>query len=105
TMRMRRGGVPDRQLGRGPGNVGEAMEVLLTDVGDDLFTGEVFDLEPGEPPAEVWSSPRIGISRAVDNPWRCFDPTSRAVSVHRRGDPASYETIREFIESLKNPLE
>ncbi len=105
TMRARRGGVPDRQIGRGPGNVGEAMEVLLTDVGDDLFTGEVFELEPGEPPAEVWGSPRIGISRAVNNPWRFFDPTSRAVSVHSRGDPASYETIREFIESLKNPLE
>lgn len=104
-MRERRSNVPDRQLGRGPGNVGQALGVLLTDIGDDLFTGQIFDIKTGEPPDQVWSSPRIGISKAVDHPWRFFDPTSKAVSSHRRGDPATPQTVRRTINTLMNPLE
>ena len=92
-MRTRRGSVPDRQLGRGPGNVGQALGVLLTDIGDDLFDGEVFALQHGEA-ANVWSGPRIGISKAVDHPWRFYDAYSRAVSAHRRGGPITIDEVR-----------
>ena len=104
-MRERRGDVPDQQLGRGPGNVGQALGVLLTDVGDDLFTGDVFDLTAGNRPEEIWRGPRIGISKAVDHPWRFFDPASKAVSAHRRGEHAGLEMVRENINALRNQLE
>lgn len=105
VMRKRRGDVPDRQLGRGPGNVGQALGVLLTDIGDDLFDGDVFRLTTGDLPCEVWSGPRIGISRAVDHPWRFFDPQSKVVSAHRRGELATIEKIHAEIIALSNPLE
>ncbi len=95
-MRSRRGNVPDRQLGRGPGNVGQALGVLLTDSGDSLFEGNVFSLERG-PVEEVWCAPRIGISKAMDHPWRFFDPASLAVSAHRRGNLCSREEVRSAI--------
>jgi DNA-3-methyladenine glycosylase len=97
-MRARRGNVPDRQLGRGPGNVGKALGVLLSDLGDDLFDGDVFTLEHGD--AEiVWSGPRIGISKAVDHPWRFFDPISACVSAHSRGEPTTIEGVRVEISN------
>lgn len=104
-MRDRRGNVPDRQLGRGPGNVGQALGVLLTDIGDDLFEGNVFSIETGSTPQSVWHSPRIGISKAVDHPWRFFDPDSKSVSAHRRGEPSSLETARDSVMVFTEPLE
>lgn len=104
-MRERRGDVPDRQIGRGPGNVGQALGILLTDIGDDLFDGDVFGLFSDDFPDEVWSGPRIGISKAVDHPWRFFDPSSKSVSAHRRGEPATLEKIHAEIIALSNPLE
>ena len=95
-MRERRGGVPDRQLGRGPGNVGQALGVMLTDIGDDLFDGDIFSLEYGDA-EEVSAGARIGISKAVDHPWRFFDPTSKAVSSHRRGEPVTLDDVRSSI--------
>lgn len=100
-MRQRRGEVPDRQIGRGPGNVGQSLGVLLSDVGDDLFDGDVFSLSSGPRPNDVWSSPRIGISKAIDHPWRFFDPASKSVSAHRRGLSVTLDSV---ITSI-NPLE
>lgn len=99
-MRVRRGDVPDRQLGRGPGNVGQALGVLLTDVGDSL-SGEIFRITPGKAPDGVWCSSRIGISKAVDHPWRFFDPASNCVSAHRRGVLVDAESVR----AEANPVE
>jgi DNA-3-methyladenine glycosylase len=97
-MRERRGDVPDRQLGRGPGNVGKALGVLLSDLGDDLFDGDVFSMEQGD--AEiVWRGPRIGISKAIDHPWRFFDPASVCVSANLRGVPTSMEDVQAEIGS------
>lgn len=101
VMRGRRGNVPDKQLGRGPGNVGQALGVLLTDIGDDLFDGNVFRLTNGALPDEVWSSPRIGISKAVDRPWRFFDPASTSVSAHRRGTLTHLALIRSLVDPVE----
>lgn len=100
VMRSRRGDVPDRQLGRGPGNVGQALGVQLSDIGESLF-GEVFDVLPGEAPDDVWCSPRIGISKATDHPWRFFDPASKCVSAHRLGIAVDAEAVR----AEANPVE
>ncbi len=70
-MRERRGGRPDLDLCSGPGKLTEALGVGLEH--NDL----ALDREPflllgpanGEPPAVV-TSPRVGITKAVDRPWR-----------------------------------
>lgn len=104
-MRARRGDVPHKQLGKGPGNVGQAMGVQLTDIGDHLFSGEVFTITTGSRPSEVWSGPRIGISKAVDHPWRFFDPASKSVSAHRRGTPTDLAAIHRNLLELCEPVE
>lgn len=104
VIRERRGSVLDRQLARGPGNVGQALGVLLADIGDDLFDGDTFSLDSGSAD-QVWSSPRIGISKAVDHPWRYFDPTSKAVSAHRRGALTDLPTIHRTLRELSEPVE
>lgn len=97
-IRARRGTMPDRQLLRGPGNVGKGLGVLLSDLGDDLFEGNVFSLEYGES-VVVWSGPRIGISKAVDHPWRFFDPSSGSVSANTRGEVTTIEAVQAAIRN------
>lgn len=104
AIRERRGPVPDRQLARGPGNVGQALGVELADLGDDLFEGQTFRVEHGAV-EEVWCGPRIGISKAVDHPWRYFDPASKAVSAHRRGGPTDLDAIHRNLRELSEPVE
>lgn len=104
TIRKRRGPVADRQLARGPGNVGQALGVLLSDIGDDLFDGEIYSLQAGSADV-VQSGPRIGISKAVDHPWRFFDATSKSVSAHRRGEPTDLPTVQRTLLELSEPVE
>ncbi len=65
----RRGGRPD--LTDGPGKVCQALGIDGSLDGSDLLAGKPpIWLEEGERPAVVVSTPRIGISRAKDLPWR-----------------------------------
>ena len=69
-MRARRGGRPDRELCSGPGKLTEALGVDLDSNGADLERDPFLLLGPaGEPPAVV-TGPRIGITKAVERPWR-----------------------------------
>ena len=85
VMRTRRGGVPDQKLASGPGSLGQAFAISLDDLGTDLLDSPSWTLEHGEPRDQVLASPRIGISRAVEVPWRFFERSNRHVSRHRRG--------------------
>ncbi len=69
-MRARRGGKADADLCSGPGKLTEALGVDLGDNERDL-TREPFLLTApaGEPPRIV-TGPRIGITKAVERPWR-----------------------------------
>lgn len=69
-MRARRGGKADADLCSGPGKLTEALGVDLGDNERDL-TREPFLLTPpaGEPP-KIVTGPRIGITKAVERPWR-----------------------------------
>lgn len=69
-MRTRRGDKPDLDLCNGPGKLTEALGIDLTDNEADL-SKEPFQLTApeGDPPAVV-TSPRIGITKAIDRPWR-----------------------------------
>ncbi len=71
TMRARRG---RDDLASGPGKVGQALAA-----GPHL-NGAPAELLPGDAPRRVVATTRIGITRAVDRPWRFLDADSPFVS-------------------------
>jgi DNA-3-methyladenine glycosylase len=81
-MRERRGLEDLRLLCAGPGRVGQALGV------DDSFNGKALDAPPfallarpgDRPPLEVEVGPRIGISKAIELPWRFGEQGSRYLS-------------------------
>jgi DNA-3-methyladenine glycosylase len=80
-MRARRGGRPDRELCSGPGRLTEALGIGLDSNGADLCSDPFLLLGPGPDGAcEVATGPRVGITKAVDRPWRFCASASRFVS-------------------------
>lgn len=78
VMAERRGLSDPRLLASGPGRVGQALGV--TKGMDGLSLDEApFEIAPG-PNAGIVAGPRIGISRAVDLPWRFGEAGSRYLS-------------------------
>ena len=75
-------------LARGPGNLGQAVGVQLSDNGTRLFD-PASEIRLELRGAESWSiGPRVGISVAADRPWRLWLPDSPAVSAYRRSPRA-----------------
>ena len=80
-MAARRGDVPARDLARGPGRLAQAMAIDRSLDGVDLCAkGPLCLVRDEREVGEVGSSVRIGITRAVDRPWRFFLRGSRFVS-------------------------
>ena len=69
TMRARRGAVPDRALCAGPGRLTQALGITSADDGAAV-TAAPFALLPPEDAVEVVATPRVGITRAAELPWR-----------------------------------
>ena len=72
-MRERRGAhIPDRDLARGPGRLCAALALTVADDGSDLLGPDIWIAEtPDTPPTlPIATTPRIGITRAADWPWR-----------------------------------
>jgi DNA-3-methyladenine glycosylase len=69
AMRERRGVDSERRLCAGPGNVCQALGVTRADDGRWLDEPP-FSLYPSETEVTVAVGPRIGITKAVDHPWR-----------------------------------
>ena len=79
AMRTRRGVGDDRLLCAGPGRLCQALAV--TREHDGLALDEPpFELRPPDAAVEVVVATRIGITRAVDLPWRYIAKGSRYVS-------------------------
>jgi len=80
-MRERRGlQHPEAALCSGPGKLTEALGVTLAENDADLARDPFLLLAPeGETP-EVVTGPRIGITKAVERPWRFCAAGSRFVS-------------------------
>jgi DNA-3-methyladenine glycosylase len=81
AMRARRGDRPDADLCSGPGKLTEALGIGLDANGADLSGGELALF----PRAEGWredivASPRVGITKATERPWRFSAAGSRFVS-------------------------
>jgi DNA-3-methyladenine glycosylase len=69
-MRERRRVKSDLDLCSGPGKLTEALGIGLDDNEADLSRDPFLIAPPeGEPP-EIVTGPRIGITKAVENPWR-----------------------------------
>ena len=73
VMRSRRPGRPDRELANGPGKVCSALAIGGQNEGLDVTAAGswiriVDDGTP--PPTVVLTGPRVGITKAVDMPWR-----------------------------------
>ena len=77
AMRERRPGRPDRQLADGPGKLCAALGIGLSMNGLDLTRPAasigVFD-DGTRPPSDPVVGPRVGISKALDRPWRFRTP-------------------------------
>lgn len=70
-MRARRGGRPDRELCSGPGKLTEALGIGLDANGTDLASEPFLLLAPERGwSADTVRSPRVGISKATERPWR-----------------------------------
>lgn len=80
AMRERRGNRPDLELCSGPGKLTEALGIGLEQNDTELDRDPFLLLPPtGERPAVV-TGPRIGITKAVERPWRFCAGGSRFVS-------------------------
>jgi DNA-3-methyladenine glycosylase len=82
----RRGNVRESALARGPGNLGRALGLTGELSGTDLLTSSTVRLDAPAVAAQVpiSSGPRIGITKAVDLPWRFWRSGDTTVSATRR---------------------
>lgn len=82
-MRRRRGG--RAQLADGPAKLAQAFAIGPELNGADLCRGDAIGLfdDGVPPPAEPIAGPRVGISRAVDVPWRFRVPSGHPASPDR----------------------
>jgi DNA-3-methyladenine glycosylase len=80
AMRTRRGLDRVEDLCSGPGKLTQALGIDL-ELNDTPLDGpiEILPRAPGEPPRTATGT-RIGITRAVELPWRFCDADSRCVS-------------------------
>jgi len=69
AMHARRGGAGLRQLCAGPGRLAQALGVDRSFDGLS-FLAAPFALRPASGPRDLLVGPRIGISKAVEQPWR-----------------------------------
>lgn len=87
-MRERRGDKADPELCSGPGKLTEALGVDLGVNEADLCQEPFLLTAPAGERPEVVTGPRIGITKAVERPWRFCAAGSRFVSRPRPRDAA-----------------
>ncbi len=88
--RQRRGDLPAARLARGPGCLTRALGITMADADTDLLapSGTVRLYARTREPGDISTGPRVGVSRAADEPrrlWLTGDPT---VSAYRRSPRA-----------------
>ena len=78
-MRERRGVEPEADLCSGPGRLTQALGIEL-DLNGSALDGEIVILAREGPAPAVLATPRIGITKAVELPWRFSATGNRNVS-------------------------
>ena len=86
-MRERRGREALLDLCRGPGRLGQALAIGPALDGEPIGAGRI-ELHVRSPEGAVEQTPRIGISRAVEQPWRFVLAGSPYASPYRRSRSA-----------------
>jgi DNA-3-methyladenine glycosylase len=86
VARARRG--RENELANGPGKLTQALGVDHTHDGTYLLDGTgPIRVEPGVPPEVVVATPRVGISTAIDRPWRFVAVMEAGRPVRAPGSP------------------
>jgi DNA-3-methyladenine glycosylase len=68
-------------LTSGPGKLTQALNITSSLNGTDMTTSEsAIYIEFGKRPKRIVTTPRIGITRAVDKEWRFVDPSNPFIS-------------------------
>ncbi len=80
VMRRLRGVEEVKLLCSGPGRLTQAFAIDLSFNGADLTRSGSLYLAWGTPPRRIRTTPRIGIRRARERPWRFVDPESPCLS-------------------------
>jgi DNA-3-methyladenine glycosylase len=70
TMRRRRGVQEERALCSGPGKLGEALGISRSKHNGCALDRPPFELRARTGSVEIVTGPRIGITKAVELPWR-----------------------------------
>jgi DNA-3-methyladenine glycosylase len=86
----------DRDIGSGPGRLGQAMGITKALDGADLVTADrgISIMSDGTPPPEhPVAGPRVGISKAMELEWRWHVPGSTHVSKTRAGTPRARRSV------------
>jgi DNA-3-methyladenine glycosylase len=82
-----RAGLRDTELCSGPGKLTQALGIRLSENGGDLCRGPVrICAPPGSGDAPIVTGERIGITKAVELPWRFCVAGNRHVSRPRPTD-------------------
>lgn len=76
------------QLANGPGRLGQALGIEAVHDGSDLARGALRLIAPEGPVGPIANGPRVGISKAIDFPWRFWLEGSIHVSKGRPGPAA-----------------
>ena len=84
AIALRRAGQPERDWCRGPGRLALALAIGPEHDGARLDRTP-FAIRPPAVVPEVLATPRVGISKAVDRPWRFLDAGAREAISGPRG--------------------
>jgi DNA-3-methyladenine glycosylase len=75
--------IPVADLCRGPGNLTKALGITIAENKLDLAKSQLVVEDRGLSPEAVMDGPRIGITVAVERPWRFWIAGNTAVSGRR----------------------
>lgn len=85
-----------RDLARGPARLTQALAIGPDDRGVDLLSPDsAVQLHRGPAPAVVSAGPRVGISQAMELPWRFWESGAPSVSVFRPGGTPRRRAARQ----------
>ena len=94
--------IRESDLMNGPGKLTQAMGIDSRHHGVDLCSGPIYFASDEKRKPKILTSSRVGITRAIDRPWRYFAADNRFVSPGIPSDVAAAR--RRFTQRSPRPL-